>query len=117
MATRFLTGPDGFGHTVGKPGIEDFAEQLREQRRFRLEQLHELDSTEADAAPALLEVTDTLRRAARSALAEVDAALARIDEGSYGRCTNCDQPILTDRLEIVPMAALCMRCQRAREQS
>ncbi len=117
MATRFLTGPDGFEHTVGRPGISDFEDQLREQRRFRLEQLHELDSTEADAAPALLEVTETLRRAARSALAEVDAALARIQDGSYGRCTNCQRAILVERLEIVPMAALCMQCQRAGEQS
>lgn len=116
MATHFLADADGGGYTVGRPDVSDFNQQLREQRRFRLEQLHELDSAESDADPALLEVVEALRHAATSALTEVDAALARIATGSYGRCVQCDQQILLERLEIVPMAALCMRCQRAAEQ-
>ncbi len=46
-------------------------------------------------------------------LAAIDAALARLDEGTYGRCTACHRPIGDDRLEALPWAALCIDCQRA----
>lgn len=45
-------------------------------------------------------------------LAAVEAALARIEAGTYGRCTACHQPIASDRLDALPWAALCIDCQR-----
>ena len=45
-------------------------------------------------------------------LAAVEAALARIEDGTYGRCTACHQPIDPDRLHALPWAALCIACQR-----
>jgi len=46
-------------------------------------------------------------------LAAVDAALARLDEGAYGRCLSCHKPIAPERLEALPWAELCIDCQRA----
>ena len=46
-------------------------------------------------------------------LAAIDAALARLDAGTYGSCTSCHQPIPVGRLEALPWAALCIDCQRA----
>lgn len=46
-------------------------------------------------------------------LREVRAALARIEEGSYGECLGCGEPIPTKRLDAVPWAAYCVRCQEA----
>ena len=46
-------------------------------------------------------------------LAAIDAALARLDAGTYGRCTSCHNPIAPERLEARPWAALCIDCQRA----
>jgi DnaK suppressor protein len=46
-------------------------------------------------------------------LAAVDAALARLDADTYGRCTNCGNAIAPERLEALPWAALCIDCQRA----
>ena len=43
-------------------------------------------------------------------LALVDAALARLDEGTYGTCTGCAKPIPDERLEVVPWAATCVAC-------
>lgn len=43
-------------------------------------------------------------------LALVDAALARLDGGTYGHCTVCGQRIPEERLEVVPWAATCVRC-------
>jgi RNA polymerase-binding protein DksA len=45
-------------------------------------------------------------------LAEVDAAIARLDAGTYGTCTSCARPIAPERLEALPWAALCIDCQR-----
>jgi DnaK suppressor protein len=46
-------------------------------------------------------------------LAAIDAALARLDAGTYGRCASCHREIGAERLEARPWAALCIDCQRA----
>ena len=54
-----------------------------------------------------------MSRAARLALTieEIDAALHRIAEGSYGRCQQCGVDIPAERLEFRPSAAGCVGCQ------
>jgi DnaK suppressor protein len=54
-----------------------------------------------------------LRDHNRQHLAAIDAALARLDAGTYGGCTSCHQPIAPARLEALPWAALCIECQRS----
>ncbi|HEX4058437.1 MAG TPA: TraR/DksA C4-type zinc finger protein [Galbitalea sp.] len=41
---------------------------------------------------------------------EIDSALDRIDEGSYGLCTTCHGPIKLPRLQVRPRAAQCIQC-------
>lgn len=48
---------------------------------------------------------------------EVNDALARIDDGTYGFCTNCGKPILPERLAVLSYARLCMACQRLANKS
>ncbi|WP_375499969.1 TraR/DksA family transcriptional regulator [uncultured Jatrophihabitans sp.] len=43
-------------------------------------------------------------------LTEVDAALGRVTEGTYGKCVRCGRPISDARLEARPAAALCIAC-------
>lgn len=43
-------------------------------------------------------------------LALVDAAIERIEEGTYGLCTSCGKPIPEERLEVLPWAATCVPC-------
>lgn len=52
-----------------------------------------------------------LRDRATQHLALVDAALARLDDGSYGTCLRCGKPIAPERLEALPWAAHCIACQ------
>ncbi len=47
----------------------------------------------------------------RNELADVLAALARLNDGSYGTCIDCAQPIDLLRLTAIPAAARCMVCQ------
>jgi RNA polymerase-binding transcription factor len=46
----------------------------------------------------------------REHLGQVDAALRRLDEGDYGRCERCGEPIGAGRLEARPTATTCIKC-------
>jgi DnaK suppressor protein len=54
-----------------------------------------------------------LRDRAAQQLELVDAALARLADGSYGTCLRCGGPIAVARLEALPWAAHCIACQSA----
>lgn len=58
-----------------------------------------------------------LRERNEAHLADVEAALVRLDDGSYGTCTNCGRAVAQERLEALPWAALCIDCQRAAGRS
>ncbi len=53
----------------------------------------------------------TLSAQALSTIAEIDAALAAIDAGTYGVCEQCGQPIPQARLRALPYAKLCVACK------
>ncbi len=50
-------------------------------------------------------------------LGQVNAALARVDAGTYGRCTRCGQEIDPARLKALPYADMCIECKKKEEQS
>ncbi|HEX9343785.1 MAG TPA: TraR/DksA C4-type zinc finger protein [Actinomycetota bacterium] len=50
----------------------------------------------------------------RDLIDKVEAALARLRDGSYGRCEKCGQPIEPERLEALPYATLCLADARRR---
>ncbi|MBF4160633.1 TraR/DksA family transcriptional regulator [Nocardioides acrostichi] len=52
----------------------------------------------------------------RDKLAQIDRALARIADGTYGQCENCGQPIGKLRLMAFPRATLCMTCKQHEER-
>src|SRR5215468_8194612 len=52
----------------------------------------------------------------RGTLLQIDEALVRIDEGSYGFCVNCGQPMAEKRLTAVPWAPYCVDCQELSEK-
>jgi DnaK suppressor protein len=56
----------------------------------------------------------TMLNHSRARLAEVDAALERMDAGVYGKCESCDEPISIERLLARPVARLCISCATAK---
>jgi RNA polymerase-binding transcription factor len=58
------------------------------------------------------EIDYTLGENSQTVLGEIDAALARIEDGTYGTCTNCGNEISVERLEAYPWASLCIDCAR-----
>ena len=71
------------------------------------------DDGAADAAAAM-EVTMVIRESQE--LQEIEAALARIADGSYGSCADCGAEIARARLKAYPMATRCLRCQEEYER-
>jgi DnaK suppressor protein len=117
---------------------EHFRELLLEKRRAvaaAIEHLHEenpgsledetgelvsgsADQHMADTATETLdrEIDYTLEELDGRMLVAVDAALARIDQGTFGTCVNCGAPIAPERLEAMPWATLCIDCKRREER-
>jgi len=53
-----------------------------------------------------------LRDRSRVELGKIDAALRALDDGTYGTCTTCGNPIARERLEAIPWSATCIDCAR-----
>jgi DnaK suppressor protein len=94
---------------------------LAERARMLAELGAELDAPEqmtygsqaAAASQVFAQQRDlALREAAERRVREVDAALGRMDAGTFGLCTACGGRIADARLEALPWAALCIDCQR-----
>jgi RNA polymerase-binding protein DksA len=116
--------------------VDHFREALLEERRrveAALENLHEenagsltdesgeetaFDNHLGDTATVTYdrELDYTLEENSEHVLAEIDAALHRIEAGTYGICQNCGTQIPQERLEALPWATLCIDCQRDRER-
>lgn len=66
-------------------------------------------TAERDAAQSVL-------RSILERRTQFERALARLEEGTYGRCEGCDGPIPLERLEIFPAATSCVSCKQSSER-
>lgn len=62
------------------------------------------------------EIDYTLGENSGQVLAEIDRALQRIEDGTYGKCTECGKEIPVERLEAYPWASLCIEDARKAER-
>lgn len=74
------------------------------------------DSADAGAKTFQREHELALTQNARELLAQTERALARIEDGSYGVCDSCGQPIGKARLQAFPRAVLCVSCKQREER-
>jgi DnaK suppressor protein len=102
------------------------AERLREfidrttfsgDQREAADELSVVDQHPADVADITMqrEVDYTIKGIVEEEVEQVQQALQRQQEGRYGICADCNQPIAKERLEARPQATLCIDCQRKRE--
>jgi DnaK suppressor protein len=63
------------------------------------------------------EIDLTLEENARATISQIDRALHKLDNGSYGSCDKCGKPIGRERLEAAPFATLCIECKRLEERN
>ncbi|HEX6947785.1 MAG TPA: TraR/DksA C4-type zinc finger protein [Acidimicrobiia bacterium] len=102
----------------------DIATELRDRRAQLVSELERLTEPPAEGATVSfgkrvgdgtteaverLATTATARSLAAS-IADIDRALEKIGEGTYGVCDRCGEPIAPARLEALPATALCVRC-------
>jgi DnaK suppressor protein len=83
-------------------------EQLEQHLQERLDILAELAPR---ALPGVDPIAYQSAASNRMVVAQISAALNRLDAGTYGRCTRCGARIAPARLEVVPHAAACIDCQ------
>jgi DnaK suppressor protein len=76
------------------------------------------DQHMADTATETVEreIGNTLEEHDERLLVAIDAALGRIEDGTYGKCVNCGAQIPVERLEAMPWATLCIDCKRLEER-
>jgi DnaK suppressor protein len=104
--------------------VEQAIANLREDHPGRIDdEVEEIaaitDNHLADTATATLDrqIDYTLEENSVRMLAAIDAALKRIDDGTYGTCTSCGREIAPGRLEAYPWASLCIECKRQAERA
>jgi DnaK suppressor protein len=74
------------------------------------------DQADAGAKTFEREQELALTHRSRELLTQSERALARIDEGSYGTCESCGEPIGKARLQAFPRATLCVACKQREER-
>lgn len=113
------------------PDLDHFRDALETERKRvsdALQYLHDeepqadgdeaqesrMDNHMADGASITYdrEIDYSLEENAEQLLEEIDAALQRIDEGTYGKCRRCGKEIAVERLEAIPYAQHCIDCAR-----
>jgi len=82
--------------------------RLERNRAEREEQLHRLSAAGLDKTPDV--VADAYRASIERILSETEAALRRMDSGTFGKCGSCGELIPLERLESVPHANCCVGC-------
>jgi RNA polymerase-binding protein DksA len=95
-------------HEENPGSIEDETEEI----------IGSADNHLAETATVTLdrEIDYTLEDNALHVLRAIDAALKRIDDGTYGTCERCGRPIEPERLEMLPYATLCIDDKRKEER-
>ncbi len=76
----------------------------------------EIDPVDGASAEGTAIPLDSLNESEQDQVAEIDAALARIEDGRYGRCEDCDERVEPARLEVMPSARRCFACETAHEK-
>ncbi len=111
---------------------EEWQQTMREaMARQRQQMLSVVQSAQAQMAEKSGDLPDVSDRASEgfedelsvgliaieaAQLDDIEAAIARIDDGSYGLCATCGKPIPRKRLEVLPFARRCLACEGANER-
>jgi DnaK suppressor protein len=112
-----------------KKDLKRFREILHEKKEEILKNakrtLNEDMTLDADDMPDEMDLASSeylqsftfrLRGREKTFLKKIDHALAKIDEGTFGVCEECDEPISIKRLEARPETTLCIRCKEDQER-
>ena len=114
---------------LNKKELKRFQEMLEEKRKVVVERARQMLSEgmvlDANDLPDEMDLASSeyiqsfefrLRGREKSLLSKLDLALKKIDEGTFGICEVCDEPIGKKRLEARPETSLCIKCKEDQER-
>ncbi len=94
--------------------IENARKTMEEESNFDTDDLpDEIDQASSEYAQSM---AFRLRDREKFLLKKIEKALQRIEEGSFGMCERCEEPISLKRLEARPVTTLCIRCKEEQEK-
>jgi len=116
--------------TLTKKELKKFQELLEEKRKAVLERAREMlavenmaldtndlpDEMDLASSEYLQSFEFRLRGREKSLLSKLDLALKKIEDGSFGVCEVCEEPIGKKRLEARPETTLCIKCKEDQER-
>lgn len=125
------------GRTLSKRELDEFRRLLEAERDRLAEELEAIEEHQPEVENVALDASggydedladvasDTFERekgiaienSVNDLLHQVEEALARIEEGTFGICEVCGQPIHPERLRALPYARLCINCKAREEQA
>ena len=106
--------------------LKEMLDERRSEVHFKLRSLRETlpikasvvrDAEEQSVDDFVTEVDMALMQMKSDTLAKIDQAIARLEDGTYGLCQECDGEIQAARLTAVPFAPLCRDCQEETEST
>jgi DnaK suppressor protein len=114
---------------LSREEVESFRTMLKEKRdeivRRAEQTLKEEMTLDSDDLPDEMDLASSeylqaftfrLRGREKNLLDKIQKALDRIDDGTFGICEECDEPISSKRLEARPETTLCIRCKEEQER-
>jgi DnaK suppressor protein len=94
--------------------LESARKTMEEESNFDTDDLpDEIDQASSEYAQSM---AFRLRDREKFLLKKIDRALARIEDGTFGMCERCEEPISLKRLEARPVTTLCIRCKEEQEK-
>ncbi|HLY11467.1 MAG TPA: TraR/DksA family transcriptional regulator [Planctomycetota bacterium] len=124
-------GSNGVAEGFTQDDLGRFESLLLDRRRLLLRDLQTLEEGDSqnasDSAPVSSHLADLgsdreasdislgRRESESTEIQEIDDAMERIREGSFGRCESCEKTIARERMEAIPYARLCLPCKTEEE--
>jgi len=114
---------------LSKKELKKFQELIEEKRKLVLERARQLmsegmvldtndlpDEMDLASSEYIQSMDFRLRGREKSLLSKLDLAIKKIEDGTFGQCESCDEPIGKKRLEARPETSLCIKCKEDQER-
>ena len=97
----------------------EYEEALAASHKLRLVEIGDAagdDQADSGSKTAERDAATSLLRTLLDRRTQAEHAMQRLDDGSYGNCEGCHNPIPVERLEVFPSATTCVNCKQVRER-
>jgi DnaK suppressor protein len=97
----------------------EYEEAVTENHKLRLVEIGDAagdDQADSGSKTAERDAATSLLRTLLDRRTQAEHAMQRLEDGSYGNCEGCSNPIPVERLEVFPSATTCVNCKQVRER-